>query len=318
MIGSPPATPTPQLSLSNSQSEVLSLCTNKKVLRPAAFKSTCSQVSSRAECTTTISTKNVTIWRMEPTRRRESVCRSLFGPVDHSQLRRDLKLKLKEIIEQDRRRWNFNFECETPLPGRFQWEEAARPKDAAHRSGGDRPSDGEDGAGTDQENCSNITNKHKSPTEEMLHRLSKPAASLKDNARITGTGKWVPLAFVCWLIDKCNAKILTNLALRFSDYFAKRRRTTTRAKSIPNHFHVGSNEAALRKTLRWTCSWKWLFVFMDLIPTTNYFILFYCMLVDFIYSFFFFSSFFVCFFRLHLLLEYLFYLWMLWMFFTGI
>uniref|UniRef100_A0A3Q2V7Y2 Cyclin-dependent kinase inhibitor domain-containing protein n=1 Tax=Haplochromis burtoni TaxID=8153 RepID=A0A3Q2V7Y2_HAPBU len=167
-----------------------------------------------------------------PTRRRESVCRNLFGPVDHSQLRRDLKLKLKEIIEQDRRRWNFNFECETPLPGRFQWEEAARPKDAAHRSGGDRPSDGEDGAGTDQENCSNITNKRKSPTEEMLHRLSKPAAT-----------------FVCWLIDKCNAKILTNLLLRFSDYFAKRRRTTT-TKSIPNHFHVGSNEAALRKTLR--------------------------------------------------------------------
>lgn len=267
MIGSPPATPTPQLSLSNScsQSEVLSLCTNKKVLHPAAFKSTCSQVSSRAECTTTISTKNLTIWRMEPTRRRESVCRSLFGPVDHSQLLRDLKLKLKEIIEQDSRRWNFNFECETPLPGRFQWEEAARPKDAAHGSGGDRPSDGEDGAGTDQENCSNITNKRKSPTEETLHRrkwaLSKPAASLKDNARITGTGKWVPLAFVCWLIDECNAKILTNLSLRFSDYFAKRRRTTT-TKSIPNHFHVGSNEAALRKTLRWTCSWKWLFMFL--------------------------------------------------------
>uniref|UniRef100_A0A3P9C9U9 Cyclin-dependent kinase inhibitor domain-containing protein n=1 Tax=Maylandia zebra TaxID=106582 RepID=A0A3P9C9U9_9CICH len=107
---------------------------------------------------------------MEPTRRRESVCRSLFGPVDHSQLRRDLKLKLKEIIEQDRRRWNFNFECETPLPGRFQWEEAARPKDAAHRSGGDRPSDGEDGAGTDQENCSNITNKRKSPTEGSPNR----------------------------------------------------------------------------------------------------------------------------------------------------
>lgn len=202
---------------------------------------------------------------MEPTRRRESVCRSLFGPVDHSQLRRDLKLKLKEIIEEDSRRWNFNFECETPLPGRFQWEEVpvvctaafhqdpeGRPKDAAHGSGGDRPSDGEEGAGTDQENCSNITNKRKSPTEETLHRrkraLSKPAASLKDNARITGTGKRVPLAFVCWLIDKCNAKILTNLSLRFSDYFAKRRRTTT--KSIPNHFHVGSNEAALRKTLR--------------------------------------------------------------------
>uniref|UniRef100_A0A3Q4HRM2 Cyclin-dependent kinase inhibitor domain-containing protein n=1 Tax=Neolamprologus brichardi TaxID=32507 RepID=A0A3Q4HRM2_NEOBR len=130
---------------------------------------------------------------------------NLFGPVDHSQLRRDLKLKLKAIIEEDSRRWNFNFECETPLPGRFQWEEIpgvctaafhqdpARPKDAAHGSGGDRPSDGEEGAGTDQENCSIITNKRKSPTEETLHRrkraLSKPAASLKDNARITGTGK---------------------------------------------------------------------------------------------------------------------------------
>ncbi|XP_031607352.1 cyclin-dependent kinase inhibitor 1Ca [Oreochromis aureus] len=168
---------------------------------------------------------------MEPIRRRESVCRALFGPVDHNQLRRDLKLKLKEIIEQDSRRWNFNFECETPLPGRFQWDEVpvvcttaepARPKDDPHGSSSDRPSDGEDGAGADQENCSNITNKRKSPAEKTLHRrkrtLSKPAASHKYNARIT-------------------------------DYFAKRRRTTT-TKSIPNHFHVGSHEAALRKTLR--------------------------------------------------------------------
>ncbi|KAK2853707.1 hypothetical protein Q5P01_006368 [Channa striata] len=63
---------------------------------------------------------------LEPIRslwRRESVCRSLFGPVDHDQLRRDLTLKLKEITEQDSSRWNFDFQADAPLPGRLQWEE---------------------------------------------------------------------------------------------------------------------------------------------------------------------------------------------------
>ncbi|XP_047437019.1 cyclin-dependent kinase inhibitor 1Ca [Mugil cephalus] len=176
---------------------------------------------------------------MNPIRCRESVCRNLFGPVDHDQLRRDLKQKLNEIAEEDSRRWNFNFQREAPLPGRFQWEEmpadcaapfyqeSAQPEDAAHASDPseeviDRLSDGEESARADQENCSSVSNTRKHPVEVTPVRRkrthSKSAAKLRNNARIT-------------------------------DFFTKRRRTTE-TKSILNPFHASSNEAALCKTIR--------------------------------------------------------------------
>uniref|UniRef100_A0A4W5LBZ0 Cyclin-dependent kinase inhibitor domain-containing protein n=1 Tax=Hucho hucho TaxID=62062 RepID=A0A4W5LBZ0_9TELE len=54
--------------------------------------------------------------------RHTSVCRNLFGPVDHDALSRELKAKLREISERDQRRWNFHFETDTPLPGSYEWE----------------------------------------------------------------------------------------------------------------------------------------------------------------------------------------------------
>ncbi|KAL6474656.1 hypothetical protein MHYP_G00182170 [Metynnis hypsauchen] len=51
------------------------------------------------------------------------VCRSLFGPVDHEELNREMKEKLREIDERDQRRWNFNFGAGVPLLGEYEWEE---------------------------------------------------------------------------------------------------------------------------------------------------------------------------------------------------
>ncbi|KAG8542543.1 hypothetical protein GDO81_026531 [Engystomops pustulosus] len=50
------------------------------------------------------------------------VCRSLFGPIDHDELRSELKRQLKEIQASDCQRWNFDFEAGTPLKGTFCWE----------------------------------------------------------------------------------------------------------------------------------------------------------------------------------------------------
>uniref|UniRef100_A0A8C8SRM5 Cyclin-dependent kinase inhibitor 1C n=1 Tax=Pelusios castaneus TaxID=367368 RepID=A0A8C8SRM5_9SAUR len=63
--------------------------------------------------------------RTFPLHARTGVCRNLFGPVDHDELSRDLKSKLREISEEDQRRWDYNFQTDTPLdgPGRLQWEE---------------------------------------------------------------------------------------------------------------------------------------------------------------------------------------------------
>lgn len=61
--------------------------------------------------------------RTFPLHRRTSVCRNLFGPVDHEEVSREMKAKLREICERDRQRWNFDFEANTPLDGDYKWEE---------------------------------------------------------------------------------------------------------------------------------------------------------------------------------------------------
>lgn len=133
---------------------------------------------------------------MEPRRRGESARRCLFGPVEHEQLRRELKLRLEEMSEQDSRRWNFDFQTENPLPGRFQWEEMPTGRAAAFYQGflpqprEVRPPGAGEGAGADQENRSGISNTHKSPAEVTPVRRkrthSKTAAKSGRNARITG------------------------------------------------------------------------------------------------------------------------------------
>ncbi|KAM4593898.1 uncharacterized protein PAE49_010655 [Odontesthes bonariensis] len=172
---------------------------------------------------------------MDLIRRGESVCRSLFGPVDHEQLQRDLKLKLWEIAEQDSRRWNFNFLSETPLPGRFQWEEMPANCTAAfylesaqtnHVASSPKPEDAdrvcEESSVTDRENCSSISNKLKCPAEVTPVRRKRS-------------------------LSKLAAKPITNA--RITDFFAKRRRTTE-AKSTHTPFHNSSTERAQCKTIR--------------------------------------------------------------------
>ncbi|XP_030638486.1 cyclin-dependent kinase inhibitor 1C [Chanos chanos] len=61
--------------------------------------------------------------RTFPLHARTSVCRNLFGPVDHDELNREIKSKLREISERDQQKWNFNFETGTPLSGDYEWEE---------------------------------------------------------------------------------------------------------------------------------------------------------------------------------------------------
>uniref|UniRef100_A0A3Q4ABE1 Cyclin-dependent kinase inhibitor 1B n=1 Tax=Mola mola TaxID=94237 RepID=A0A3Q4ABE1_MOLML len=52
-----------------------------------------------------------------------SACRSLFGSVDHEELKRDLKGHLREMEEAASAKWGFDFANHTPLAnGGFEWE----------------------------------------------------------------------------------------------------------------------------------------------------------------------------------------------------
>lgn len=69
--------------------------------------------------------------RTFPLHRRTSVCRNLFGPVDHDELSQEMKAKMREISERDQQRWNFNFETNTPLDGDYEWKEVPMDKTPA-------------------------------------------------------------------------------------------------------------------------------------------------------------------------------------------
>ncbi|XP_053304534.1 cyclin-dependent kinase inhibitor 1C [Spea bombifrons] len=59
-----------------------------------------------------------------PSQRRTVACRRLFGPVDHEELGQDLACRLREMQEESRRRWGFDFQRGAPAPGSsFVWEE---------------------------------------------------------------------------------------------------------------------------------------------------------------------------------------------------
>lgn len=51
-----------------------------------------------------------------------NVCRNLFGPVDHEELRKDIEKHKREHAEAEKREYNFDFENEKPLEGRYLWE----------------------------------------------------------------------------------------------------------------------------------------------------------------------------------------------------
>lgn len=103
--------------------------------------------------------------RTFPLHRRTSVCRNLFGPVDHEELNRDMKAKLREISEQSQQRWNFDFDAHTPLDGDYQWEEVVAERSPVfYRESADRSRD----------TSSEEPVQDESPRADVLERLALP------------------------------------------------------------------------------------------------------------------------------------------------
>ncbi|KAL8168497.1 UNVERIFIED_CONTAM: hypothetical protein K2H54_000504 [Gekko kuhli] len=53
------------------------------------------------------------------------LCRNLFGAVDHEQLQNDFQSMMKAELEEAQRKWNFDFETESPLEGDYKWEKVS-------------------------------------------------------------------------------------------------------------------------------------------------------------------------------------------------
>ncbi|XP_040292106.1 cyclin-dependent kinase inhibitor 1B-like isoform X2 [Bufo bufo] len=61
--------------------------------------------------------------------------RCLFGPVDHESLARELARCRRELEDEQRERWNFDFRNERPLDGALSWEVAGPDTPEFYRRG---------------------------------------------------------------------------------------------------------------------------------------------------------------------------------------
>ncbi|XP_074613232.1 uncharacterized protein LOC141873212 isoform X1 [Acropora palmata] len=104
-----------------------------------------------------------------------SVCRNLFGPVDHEQLKADFLREKEEIIKEDTRKWNFDFENDIPLLGRYLWEKKEYSDLARERTTSSFSSRVSEGKATNERlSCTTVAehpNVTPSPTSlDMTHR----------------------------------------------------------------------------------------------------------------------------------------------------
>lgn len=53
---------------------------------------------------------------------KSKVRRCLFGPPDHESIRKDLDKALEDNKSELREKWNYDFDQDVPLEGKYQWE----------------------------------------------------------------------------------------------------------------------------------------------------------------------------------------------------
>ncbi|XP_069019527.1 cyclin-dependent kinase inhibitor 1C [Embiotoca jacksoni] len=194
--------------------------------------------------------------RTFPLHRRTSVCRNLFGPVDHDELNREVKAKLREISERDQQRWNFNFEANTPLDGDYEWEEV--PVD-------NTPAFYQDSVQDERTRVPETPVKQKvssdsavpeSPHMDVLERLAVPESSStpspvevnqENRADKLNSGKPTHRQVPCVRRKRTDT---TDNNTHITDFFVKRRRAADRISNETSSCHLPKSPIPVEQTPR--------------------------------------------------------------------
>nr|XP_056707399.1 cyclin-dependent kinase inhibitor 1C [Euleptes europaea] len=192
--------------------------------------------------------------RTFPLHARTGACRSLFGPVDHEQLERELQAKLREIRDADQRRWDYNFQAEAPLagPGRLQWEAVeggavpAFYRETPQGGRGRGPRLGPDAEPRGSPREPGLASPTAAPAEERLDRENRAAGQRRSCSGIIL--KPVPGAAAALKRASSTAHI--------TDFFAKRKRVVDSKAAgehpgaLPASVSAAPTEQTPRKRLR--------------------------------------------------------------------
>ncbi|AWP08053.1 putative cyclin-dependent kinase inhibitor 1C-like [Scophthalmus maximus] len=195
--------------------------------------------------------------RTFPLHRRTSVCRSLFGPVDHDELSQEMKAKMQEISERDQQRWNFNFAANTPLDGDYEWQEVPVDKTPAFYQDSvqnDRTRVPETPVKLRPSSDSTVP---ETPRTDVQERLAVPESSStpsqvevnqENRADKLNSGKQGHRQVPC--ARRKRAATTDNNNTHITDFFVKRRRAADRKPSDASACHLSVSPIPVEQTPR--------------------------------------------------------------------
>ncbi|XP_034391783.1 cyclin-dependent kinase inhibitor 1C [Cyclopterus lumpus] len=202
--------------------------------------------------------------RTFPLHKRTSVCRNLFGPVDHDDLSREMKDKLREISERDQQRWNFNFEANTPLVGDYEWEEV--PVDTTPVFYKDSVQNGRTRAAEapvkQRPHSDSVVPSETSPDMDVLERLAVPESSSsssssapcpaevnqENRAEELNSGRPAHRQVPC--VRRKRTTAATDNNTHITDFFVKRKRAADKKSNDMSAFHLSKSPIPLEQTPR--------------------------------------------------------------------
>lgn len=199
--------------------------------------------------------------RTFPLHKRTSVCRNLFGPVDHDDLSREMKDKLSEISERDQQRWNFNFEANTPLVGDYEWEEV--PVDTTPGFYKDSVQNGrsraaEEAPGKQRPLSDSVSSE--SPDMDVLERLAVPESSSSSSApcpaevnqenRAEELNSGRPAHRQTPCVRRKRTAATDNNNTHITDFFVKRKRAADKKSNDMSACHHSKSPIPLEQTPR--------------------------------------------------------------------
>ncbi|XP_047453317.1 cyclin-dependent kinase inhibitor 1C [Mugil cephalus] len=194
--------------------------------------------------------------RTFPLHRRTSVCRNLFGPVDHDELSREMKAKMREMSERDQQRWNFNFETNTPLDGDYEWKTVTADETPVFYQDSVQDDRIRVPATPVKQHPSSDTDLPETPRLDVLERLAVPESSStpcsgevnqENRTDKLNSGKSTQRQVQC---ARRKRTATTDNNTHITDFFVKRKRPADRKSNDVSACHISKSPIPVEQTPR--------------------------------------------------------------------
>ena len=168
-----------------------------------------------------------------PSRR---ACRSLFGPVDHDEVKKTLAREMDVLDTRQKLKWNFDFKNEVPLAGKFHWEKVTpddirvpvaytvmlrhlEPKETSNSDDEEVPAQPEPAVAVVNDESTTSSSLPDTPSQQQLENETTPPSQKpvsrkrKRSGQCTMTGRLEKIIYIDTGVVGCEGKYKASIVL---------------------------------------------------------------------------------------------------------